>query len=77
MSNEKIARPGTFLLADPMGPIGGCDNNAAPSALSIAAIDSPQRQPPGARQQQLDPDQRYAYLGNGFFKYPFVQSLSL
>ena len=28
MSNDKIARPGTFLLADPMGHIGGCDNNA-------------------------------------------------
>ena len=76
MSNEKIARPGTFVLADPMGPIGGCDNNASPSALSIATIDLSQRQPPGAR-QQLDPDQRLAYLGNGFFKYPFVQSFSL
>ena len=76
MRNDKIADPRTFLLADPMGHIGGCDNNAAPSALSIAAIDSPQRQPPGAR-RQLDPDQRYAYLGNGFFKYPFVQSFGL
>ena len=28
MSNEKIARTGTFILADPVGHIGGCDNNA-------------------------------------------------